>query len=85
MLKDAAIALFVRVYCKQDGVVYSKIFEYLVKMSNICFQIRLSRVESYLVHFGSVFYFYNPWKRRKTMGFLTFSRGIDREYWAKMG
>ena len=32
-----------------------------------------------------MFYFYTPWKRQKTFGFLTFSGGIEIEYWARMG
>ena len=30
-------------------------------------------------------HFYAPWKRQKTFGFQTFSRGIEMENWAKMG
>ena len=29
-------------------------------------------------------HFYTPWKRQKTKGFLTFSGGIEMEYWVKM-
>ena len=29
-------------------------------------------------------YFYNPWKRQKTFGFLTVSGGVEMEHWAKM-
>ena len=29
-------------------------------------------------------YFYTPWKRQKTFGFLTFSEGIEMEYRPKM-
>ena len=28
-------------------------------------------------HFSPVLHFYNPWKRQKTFGFLTFSGGIE--------
>ena len=31
-----------------------------------------------------MFHFYTTWKRKKTFGFLTFSRGIEMEHWAKM-
>ena len=31
-----------------------------------------------------MFYFYIPWKRQKTIGFLMFSGGIEMEHWAKM-
>ena len=31
-----------------------------------------------------MFHFYNPGKRQKTFGFLTFSGGIEMEHWAKM-
>ena len=30
-------------------------------------------------------YFYTPWKRQKSKGFLMFSGGIEMEDWAKMG
>ena len=36
-------------------------------------------------HFNPMFHFYTPWKRQKAKGFLTFSRGIEMEDWAKMG
>ena len=29
--------------------------------------------------------FYNPWKRQKTIGFLTFSGDIEMEHWPKKG
>ena len=29
-------------------------------------------------------YLYNPWKRQKAFGLLTFSGGIEMENWAKM-
>ena len=32
-----------------------------------------------------MFPFYTSWKRQKTKGFLTFSGGMERENWAKMG
>ena len=31
----------------------------------------------YLTHFSPVSHFCTPWKRQKTFGFLTFSRGIE--------
>ena len=30
-------------------------------------------------------HFYSPWKRQKTIGFLTFSGGIEMWHWTKMG
>ena len=30
------------------------------------------------------FHFYNPWKRQKTLGFLTFSGCVEMEHWAEM-
>ena len=41
--------------------------------------------EDSLTHFSSVSHFYTPWKRLKTIGFLTFSRGIEMWHWTKMG
>ena len=38
-----------------------------------------------LTHFNPLLYFYTPWKRQKTKGFLAFSEGIEVERWAKMG
>ena len=32
---------------------------------------------SSLTHSNPVFYFYTPWKRQKTKGFLTFSGGLE--------
>ena len=37
-----------------------------------------------LTYFRPMFPFYTPWKRQKTFGFLTFSGGIEREYWPEM-
>ena len=37
-----------------------------------------------LTHFSPMFYFYTPWKRQKTFGFLRFPRGIEMEHWGKM-
>ena len=31
-----------------------------------------------------MFHSYNPWKRQKTNGFVTFSRGIEMEHWSKL-
>ena len=31
-----------------------------------------------------MFYFYTPWKRQQTKGFLAFSGGIEMEHWAKI-
>ena len=31
-----------------------------------------------------MFPFYTPWKRQKTLGFLTFSGGIERKHWPEM-
>ena len=36
-------------------------------------------------HFDPTFYFYTPWKRQKTYGFLTIFGGIKKERWAKIG
>ena len=36
-------------------------------------------------HFSLMYHFYIPWKRQKTKGFLTFSRGIEMEHWGNMG
>ena len=38
-----------------------------------------------LNHFSLVFHFYTPWKRQKIEGFLTFPRGVEKGYWAKLG
>ena len=45
------------------------------------FFIQLSNVS---IHFMLRFPFYTPWKHKKAPGFLTFSGGIEREYWLKM-
>ena len=37
-----------------------------------------------LNHFKSMFYFYTPWKRQKSRGFLTFAVGIEKEVWPEM-
>ena len=36
-------------------------------------------------HFMLMFHFHTPYKREKTSAFLTFSGGIEREYWLHMG
>ena len=38
----------------------------------------------YLTHF-SLLHLYAPWKRQKTIGFLTFSGSIEKWHWTKMG
>ena len=38
-----------------------------------------------LTHFSPMSHFYTPWKRQKTIGFLTFSGGIEMGHWTKMG
>ena len=38
-----------------------------------------------LTHFRPMFYFYTPWNRQKTKGFLTYSGGIEMEHWSKNG
>ena len=38
-----------------------------------------------LTHFSPGMYFYVPWKRQQTFGFLTFSGGVELVHWAKMG
>ena len=35
-----------------------------------------------LTRFSSVFHFYTPWKRYKTLSFLTFSGGVEMEHCA---
>ena len=44
----------------------------------------IRKPENELIHFNPIFHFYTPWKRQKTKGFLTFSRGIEMEHWTKM-
>ena len=39
----------------------------------------------YLIHFSPMSHFYTPWKRKKILGFLTFSGGIEMWRWTKMG
>ena len=34
--------------------------------------------------FNSIFHIYTPWKRQKSLGFVTFSRGTEMEHWAKI-
>lgn len=38
-----------------------------------------------LTHFSPVFHISNPWKHKKTRGFLTFSGCRKIKHWAKMG
>ena len=45
----------------------------------------LNFIKQYLTHFTPMSHFYNPWKRQKTYGFLTFSGGIEIWHWTKMG
>ena len=40
---------------------------------------------SELTHFSPVSHFCTPWKRQKTIGFLTLSGGIEMWHWNKMG
>ena len=40
--------------------------------------------ERVLIHFSPVSRVHNPWKRQKTIGFLTFSGGIEMWHWTKM-
>ena len=37
----------------------------------------------FLIHYSPMSHFYTPWKRQKTHGFLTFSRGIEIDIWLK--
>ena len=37
-----------------------------------------------LTHFDPMLHFYTPWKRQKTIGFLTFSGGIEMWHWTKI-
>ena len=37
-----------------------------------------------LTHFSPMSHFYTPRKRQKTIGFLTFSGGIEKLHWTKM-
>ena len=37
-----------------------------------------------LTQFSPVSHFYTSWKHQKTKGFLTFSGGVEMDYWAKM-
>ena len=74
--KNPRIVLFVRVSDRQDDLVYSKTFEYLVRMLNICCKSadQLLKATFFIWALFSIFMF-----------FLTFSAGIKSEYWAKMG
>ena len=38
-----------------------------------------------LTHFSPMSHFCTPWKRQKSLGFLTFSGGIAMCHWTKMG
>ena len=39
----------------------------------------------FLTHFSPMSHFYAPWKRQKTIAFLTFLEGIEMWYWTKIG
>ena len=43
------------------------------------------RTKLFLTHFSPVSHFYTSWKRQKTFGFLTFSGGLEKWHWTKMG
>ena len=47
--------------------------------------LQLNEITKALTHFKAMFHFYTAWKRRKSLGFLTFSGGIKMEYWFEMG
>ena len=58
----------------------------LIMMAQMLFfRLFFSKKTRTLTHFSPVSHFYNPWKRQKTTGFLTFSGGIEMWHWNKMG
>ena len=61
------------VFCIDFECIIQKIpmFPFTWMLSSIIQQITLFRL---------MFHFYTPWKRRKSKGFLTFSRGIEMEH-----
>lgn len=42
-------------------------------------------ITAILTHFRSVFHFYTPWKRQKTIVFQAISGVIEMEHWLEMG
>ena len=46
---------------------------------------RCLNVKMTLTNISPMSHFYTPWKRQKTVGFLTFSASIDMWHWTKMG
>ena len=73
--------------------VFRALFEFLshfplllvarIKLVKFYTKFRVKQV--ILTHFSPVSYFYTPWKRQKTKGFLTFSWGIEMWHWTKTG
>ena len=50
--------------------------DYFLSAQGYWFLVKINLFPSdFLTHFSPVFHFYTPWKRKKTKGFLTFSRG----------
>ena len=50
------------------------------KLFFLCFAMPQTVLREPLNHFSPMFYFYTPWKRQKTFGFLTVSEGIEIEH-----
>ena len=61
------------------------IFDYVEKENDLLLRDYLQISPLILTHFSPVSYFYIPWKRQKTVGFLTFSEDIEMWHWTKMG
>ena len=65
---------------KQAKEEKAKVFSFHILKLNLFWTIQFL----FLTYFSQVLQFYTSWKHQKTKGFLTFSGGVEMEYWAKM-
>ena len=54
------------------------------KFDKIIILNKMFQCFNFLAPFRSVFHLFTPWKRPKTKGLLTSSRGIEKEHWAEL-
>ena len=57
-------------------------FQFHFDVWNFCIILVSSMI---LTHFSPMLHLYTPWKCQKSIGFLTFSGGIEMWHWTKMG
>ena len=70
-------------YRLSNTLTWFNIFVHFVIFDGVHLIFKLSSRRR-LTHFRPMFPFYIPWRRQKTIGFLTFSGSIGREHWPEI-